>query len=176
MSELDEEWTKKLAEAEMRARAAGRGDVVDYLNLRASNDEARSVGLDWLLTTMTMLAGQLNREGGGSLRLERNDAHRFHVGRSTMVGTLLTFRTGVRAVFVQAGWPRSPQDGIVRGGGLAMAQINHFGQPRANRELLLVRPKPAQAPQWQIIGQASGSSPEPLREEHLRQHLLRLIN
>ncbi|HVG38219.1 MAG TPA: hypothetical protein VM870_02960 [Pyrinomonadaceae bacterium] len=176
MSELDEEWARRLAEAEARARVSGRGDVADYLRLRAGNDAARSAGIDWLLTTCTNLAGVLNRHGSAGVRVERREEHRFRIGLSTMVGTLLTFRAGVRAVSVQAGWPRVPQDGIVRGGGLALAQINHFGNARANQEFLLVRPHPANAPQWQAAGQTPGAPPLYLREEHLIQHLSRLLN
>ena len=65
MSELDEEWGRVLAEAERRARTAGRGDLVEYLRLRASNDRARSTGVEWLFATFTQLAGEANRTGAG---------------------------------------------------------------------------------------------------------------
>jgi hypothetical protein len=42
LSELDEAWTIALAEAEARARAAGRADISDYLALRGSNDLIRT--------------------------------------------------------------------------------------------------------------------------------------
>jgi hypothetical protein len=67
-----------------------------------------------------------------------------------MVGTRLTFRYGVRQLLVAAGWPRTPRDGFVRGGGLACAQVQHFGMSKANLELLLVR-NARQVPQWFIV-------------------------
>lgn len=163
-----------MAEAERRARSEGRGDVVEYLNLRAANDEARAVGIAWLLQSFTTLAGELNRHGGASLSVEREDNHRFQAGRSTMVGPRLTFRTGVRRLTIEAGWPRLPQDGIVRRGGLAAARISHFGRPQANEELLLMRAGAARTPQWSVV-EETGLHGEPLTEERVRRHLARLL-
>src|SRR5688500_18535815 len=138
MSELDEEWRQVLAEAERRARSAGRGDLIEYLRLRASNDNARSTGVDWLFETFTALAGEANR-GGAGVQLIRKDGHRFEIGNATMVGKLLTLKSGVRQLMIEAGWPRAPRDGFVPGNGLACGQIRHFGIKSANEELILVR-------------------------------------
>ena len=99
MSELDEAWAFALAEAERRAREQGRGDIAEYLALRASNDLLRSTGIDWLLSTLTLLAGEANR-AGASVRIEKDDAHRFRVGSATMVGPRVTFRAGVRRLTI----------------------------------------------------------------------------
>lgn len=172
MSELDKEWARRVAEAEQRARAAGRGDVAAYLALRASNDMARTVGIEWLLETFTALAGEANR-AGASINLTQQDAHRFHVGNSTMVGRQLTLRTGVRALTVEAGWPRTPRDGIVRGGGLACAKINHFGNRNAGEDLLLIQGIDG-VPQW-IVLERSGARSQ-LSEDRLRHHVARLLS
>ncbi len=134
MSELDEAWAEALAEAQQRAAAAGRRDVAEYLRLRASNDLLRQTGIDWLLNTFTILAGKANR-AGASIQIAREDAHRFQVGNATMVGPLLTLSFGVRALSIEAGWPRAPRDGFVRGGGLACARIKHRGKKSANEDL-----------------------------------------
>ncbi|MGA9994368.1 MAG: hypothetical protein WBP93_03085, partial [Pyrinomonadaceae bacterium] len=76
MSELDEAWALALAEAERRARATGRGDVAEYLALRASNDQARTTATQWLFATFTALAGEANR-AGASVSITKEDAHRF---------------------------------------------------------------------------------------------------
>src|SRR6266702_4577361 len=94
MSELDEAWAQALAEAQQRARAAGRTDVSEYLALRASNDLLRQTGIDWLLATFTTLAGKANR-AGGSIQIEQQATHRFRFGNATMVGALVVFRGGV---------------------------------------------------------------------------------
>ena len=159
-------------EAEKRARAAGRGDVVDYLALRAVNDLARSAGIKWLLETFTALAGEANR-AGASINLSTQDAHRFRVGNSTMVGRSLTLRAGVRAVTVEAGWPRTPRDGIVRGGGLACANVNHFGNRKASEELLLVK-APQSAPQWIALGTSGARTP--FAEDSARHHIKKLLD
>lgn len=172
MSEFEEAWAQMLAEAERRARASGRGDVADYLSLRASNDLARRAGLDWLLSTFIMLAGQANR-AGASVQMQRTDEHRFHVGPATMVGTLLSFSAGVRRLSVEAGWPRSPRDGFVRGNGLACGRIRHLGLRGADDELMLVRDGSQSPPQWVVLEQTGARSP--LVEARMRRHLERFL-
>lgn len=146
MGELDEAWAAALAEAENRARATGRGDLVEYLSLRNSNDLLRRAGIEWLLTSFTTLAGEANR-AGASIQIANQEGHRFRIGASTMVGTMLTLSQGVRTLFVEAGWPRTPRDGIVRGGGLACANIRHLGLANSSEELLLAKTNRG-APSW----------------------------
>ncbi|MDT5262922.1 MAG: hypothetical protein QOC61_1926 [Acidobacteriota bacterium] len=169
---FDEEYERRLAEARERAGARGRGDVLEYLHLKAANDSLRSRGVEWLLDSLNHLAGELNREGAG-LTLTRTEAHRFRVGHSTMVGTRLVLRRGLRALTVEAGWPRGPRDGVVRGGGLASALVGHFGDRRAGEELFLL-PSDADDARWFII-EKNGARTE-LLEERLRRHLTRLLD
>jgi hypothetical protein len=166
VSELDEAWAMALAEAERQARATGRADIADYIALRASNDLMRRTGIEWLLSTLMTLAGEANRTGVG-IRIEKEDGHRFRVGSATMVGTRLTFRAGVRALIIEAGWPRTPADGFVRGGGLACGRIGHFGKRAADEELMLVRSTTG-VPEWAIL-EKEGTR-QPLAEARLRRH------
>jgi hypothetical protein len=172
LSELEDEWARRLAEAEQRAHASGRGDVADYLALRALNDLARNAGVEWLLAAFTEHAGEANRAGAG-IRLANTDAHRFRVGASTMVGRRLTLTVGVRVLTIEAGWPRTPRDGIVRGGGLAAARITHFGNPPANDELLLMQ-KAGDAPRWMALDPA-GVRPT-LEAARVRLHVSKLLD
>ena len=172
MSELDEEWARALALAEQRARAAGRGDVAEYLALRASNDLVRTTSIEWLLATFTALAGEANRAGAG-IQVTRADAHHFRAGNGTMVGQLLTFRSGVRSLMIEAGLPRAPRDGFIRGGGLACAHIKHFGDRTSDEELLLVRSSESSAPQWLVL-ERSGTRSQ-LFENRMRHHLRRFL-
>jgi hypothetical protein len=149
MGELDEAWAAALSEAERKARLAGRGEVAEYLALKNTNDLLRTAGVDWLLTEFTVQAGEANR-AGASIQIAKQEGHRFTAGTSTMVGHLLTLTNGVRTLYVEAGWPRTPRDGVVRGGGLAAANIRHLGIKRANEELLLARAKTG-APAWKSI-------------------------
>jgi hypothetical protein len=171
MSEFDEEWARVLEEAERRARAGGRGDVVEYLSLRQTNDFARNAGADWLFSTFAEHAGLANR-AGAAIRIERRDAHRFALGNSTMVGTLLTLQRGLRSLMVEVGWPRAPRDGIVRGGGLASARIRHFGLRNADEELLLVYAE-ENKPLWVVL-EKTGTRTR-LLEERVRLHIDRLL-
>jgi len=172
LDNLDEEYERLVAEAQARARGGGRSTAHDYLDLRAANDAARERAVEWLLELFTAAAGELNRKGAG-LTLARTDAHRFRVGNSTMVGERLVLRRGVRALTVEAGWPRAPRDGIVRGGGLASALVGHFGDARAGEELLLV-PEPDSDPRWFVI-EKTGDRAE-LHPKHLKRHLSRLLD
>lgn len=171
MSELDVEWAQVLAEAERRARAAGRGDLVEYLRLRASNDQARATGIEWLFETFTRLAGAANR-AGASIQFSRKEGHSFEVGNATMVGALLTLKAGVRQLMIEAGWPRAPRDGFVSGNGLASARIRHFGNRSANEDLLLIR-SPSGIPQWLVL-ERSGARPQ-LLEARVRHHLRKFL-
>jgi hypothetical protein len=178
LSELEAEWARRLAEAEARARHAGRSDVADYLALRALNDVARNVGIEWLLAAFTEHAGEANRTAtDASISVEHRDAHRFRVGNSQMVGRRLTLVAGVRSLTVEAGWPRTPRDGIVRGGGLAAARISHFGRRRDDDELLLVQNAAgdATAPCWFILD-ADGARRAAFKEARVSQHVARLLH
>ena len=171
MSSFDEEYEQRLAEARARAGTRGRDDVLDYLSVRATNDRLRAAGVTWLLDSFTALAGELNRAGAG-LTIARQEAHRFRVGHSTMVGTQLVIRNGIRALTVEAGWPRAPGDGIVRGGGLACARLTHFGDAEAGEELLLA-PWGQDATRW--LSARDRGPHEEFLEDRVRRHVGRLL-
>ena len=86
-----------------------------------------------------------------------------------MVGNLITFTNGVRTLFVEAGWPRVPRDGFVRGGGLACANIRHLGLKTANEELLLTKSHNG-TPVWKSLQHTS------LHESHMRRHIAILLD
>lgn len=170
MSSFDEDYERKVADARERANAQGRGDVVDYLSLRAANDSMRARAVEWLLGAFAAAAGEMNR-AGATLTLARTEAHRFRVGHSTMVGTRIVFARGLRSITIEAGWPRGPRDGIVRGGGLASALVGHFGNRKADEELLLLPFE--EEPRWLIV-EKTGARTE-FFEDRVRTHLNRLL-
>lgn len=172
MSELDEAWNLVLAEAEQRARAAGRTDIAQYLALRNSNDLLRQTGLDWIVDIFTGIAAEANR-AGASLQITRDETHRFKAGNSTMVGRLLTLRNGVRTLFVEVGWPRTPRDGFVSGNGLARGNIRHLGMKSADLELLLSHSEGG-PPQWLVLTQPGRSAS--LHERDAREQIAILLD
>ena len=145
MHELDEIWSNMLDEAITKAKASGRGDVAEYLALKASNDQLRSTGVRWLFESLIEIAAEFNRDNS-SISIENENPHRFAFGNSHLVGSLLRFRQGVRCLTVEAGWTRTPADGFMRGNALAGARIVHFGLAQQNNELVLLRSN--DAPQW----------------------------
>ncbi len=145
MNELEEVWARKLNAALVRAQTAGRGDVADYLTLRATNDALRQTGLRWLLDSALEIAAFANR-GDGGLTIETEKQHRFNIGNSTLHGAQILFRQGVRCLTVEAGWTRAPADGFMRGGALAIGRLAHFGLSKHNIELFLALEN--DAPSW----------------------------
>jgi hypothetical protein len=170
MSELDEAWAAALSEAEQKARLTGRKDVAEYLSLKNSNDLLRKAGVQWLIESFTVAAGEANRRGA-SIQISRNIDHRFRIGNSTMVGQLVTLTFGVRTLFVEAGWPRVPRDGIVRGGGLACANIRHLGLRNASEELLLAKTNSG-APGWKSLTTQRPT----LHESDIHRHISILLD
>ena len=162
MSELEDAWAAELVEAAARARAQGRTDIAEYLALRTSNDLIRRIAGDWLLTMFTTTAGEANR-AGAAIQISTDVAHRFRVGNASMVGSLLSLGSGVRKVLVEVGWPRTPRDGFIRGGGLACGNIKHVGIKGANEELRLVVDALG-TPTWIVMG-GHGSHEVPERGE-----------
>lgn len=157
MNELEEVWAQMLDRATKAARAAGRGDVADYLDLKAANDLIRRTSVKWLFDSLTEIASRHNRSGfDAAILIENENPHNFPVEKANMVGSLLRLRQGVRCLTIESGWTRTPADGFMRGGALAAAKITHFGISRANEELILTRAN--NLPQWFSITKSGQTS------------------
>jgi hypothetical protein len=165
VTELDKFWAEEIAQALEKAKAAGRQDIADYLNLRASNDFLRSAAVKWLMREFAHL-GEEFRLKGRQITLETNTSHSFVIGHSTMVGSRLAFRCGLRGLTIEAGWTRTPEHGFMRGGGLAFARLSHYGFARKTRELLLI--KIDERPVWVI--QEDEQLRTPLFEDFFHEH------
>jgi sugar phosphate isomerase/epimerase len=168
MDELDETWRRMIMEATVRAKSEGRADVADYLALKANNDALRSAGCRWLFESFLELSEQANKQGI-RLDIENENPHRFSVGHSTMVGSLLRFRHGVRSLTVEAGWTRTPADGFMRNGSLAHARIIHFGMSKANAEMILIKTG-ENSPQWFALDSHGGR--KPFSSHNLQEHFV----
>ena len=171
MSELDEAWALGLAQAEARARAEGRTDIADYLALRTSNDLIDESPRSGSWTLFKTAAGEANRDGA-AIQVAAADSHRFKVGNAFMVGRRVEFTRGVRVLQVEVGWPRTPSDGFIRGGGLASANIKHVGIKPANDELRLIL-NAAGTPSWMV--QLKHGERRELHEADVRKHVAVLL-
>lgn len=145
MNELDEIWAQKLNEARIKAQADGRGDVADYLALKAMNDMIRQTSVKWLFDSIIEIASFENRNGT-SITIENENSHQFAFGNANLVGSRLNLRQGVRCLILEAGWTRTPADGFMRGGALAIARISHFGISKHNADLFLISEN--NSPSW----------------------------
>ena len=164
MDELDASWAQMLMAASERAAVSGRADVAEYLRLKATNDTIRAAGVKWLLKTFIEAAF----EQSSSLNIEREEGHEFTHGTSTMAGTLLSIRYGVRCLNIEAGWTRAPSHGIMREAALARANILHFGRSRENESLKLVRV--TDLPEWVLPSGATFCL------EDVRRHVQKLLS
>ncbi len=162
MPELDQIWTDLLDHASLRAIESGRSDLAEYLSLKLANDTIRQVGVDWLFQALIDLAMEAS-ETHPHMNIDRVSPHSFKVGTSNMVGSLIQVQQGVRCMSLEAGWVRTPSDGIMRNGALALARIRHFGMSTEDAEYKLIRAEPL--PVW-IDGQKVE-----IRTDEIRQHL-----
>ncbi len=145
MNELDRVWSTMLSRAIENAKNGERGDVADYLSLRAANDLRREAGIKWLFDSLIELATD-RRAAARGVTVERLDPHSFQHGRSNLKGSRISLYKGVRCLSVEAGWTRTPADGFMRGGALAAARVSHFGMPKLTEHLHLVPHN--EAPEW----------------------------
>ena len=167
MTELDSLWSKMLDEAAAKSLHLGQSDIAEYLRLKAANDTIRSIGVGWLMDTVIEIAGQLSRDHA-VLVIEREEPHSFAHGNSNMAGSLLRVSYGVRCLTLEAGWTRTPRDGIMHGHTLAFARISHFGLLKKGAEFRLVHSETL--PQWlDKTGNTVDSS-------ELRRHLDMLLD
>jgi hypothetical protein len=172
MNELEQIWTRKLSEARAQAESSGREDVAEYLALRATNDLIRRASIEWLFDSLLEIAADANRDGAAKIIIETNDSHRFQSGNSSLAGSFLSLRQGVRCLTIEAGWTRQPADGFMRGGALALARLAHFGISRENEDLILL--KDADAPGWFAVD-ASGTR-KPFDAKDLQRHFQILLD
>lgn len=136
MDELEASWAEMLVAASERAALHGREDVAEYLRLKATNDAIRAAGVKWLLDAFIETAFEHH---GSAIKIDTEEGHAFAHGASTMAGTRLTIRYGVRCLEVEAGWTRVPGHGIMREAALARANVLHFGRSGENDGLKLVQ-------------------------------------
>jgi hypothetical protein len=167
MTELDEVWNRMLGDAASSARAEGRHDVAEYLSLKAANDTIRATGVKWLFDSILEIAGETNR-GNVSISIERVEPFSFSHQGANLVGSQLRLLLGVRCLIIEAGWTRTPSDGFMRGGSLAVARFRHFGIPKANTELTLI--KGDTVPVW--VESARPEMKSGLTTEDLRKHFI----
>lgn len=155
-----------LAAAAEKARASGRNDVAAYLHLKASNDLIRQASVNWMLDTLIEHAASANRSNL-AIAIERVEPYSFsHLG-ANLVGSCLSLRYGVRCLTVETGWTRTPADGFLRGGGLALARFRHFGVPKAGAILSLTNND--EMPAWRIVN--GDSVADRIQSHYLREHV-----
>ena len=145
MNLTEEVWQEKLDKALQAAQLHERGDIAEYISLKASNDAIRTHSVKWLIETVSEIVFAFNTRGA-RIKLEQADSHRFSHQKADLTGSRLKLQHGIRCLTLEAGWTRQPGDGFMRGGALVFARITHFGFPKEAEELVLL--KYENQPQW----------------------------
>ena len=154
-----------LGQAIKNAAAGGNSDAAEYLKLKAQNDAVREAGVRWLFESLIAIATDRPHALSG-VAVERIEPHNFAYEHSNIAGSLIRIRYGVRCLTLEAGWTRTPADGFMRGGSLAIARIVHFGMPRNNSDLMLVRS--ADSAVWNEV--TAAGDPMLFDSERLQRH------
>ena len=145
VDELEQIWPQMLDAAAQKAVADGRRDLAEYIRLKATNDAIRTTAVAWLVDAFIEAASEAMRFRP-NLFVEREDPYTFKRGNSTMVGTLVDMKQGVRKLSLATGWARHPSHGIMEKGALAFARFTHLGMPKQASELRLAHGE--DLPQW----------------------------
>ncbi len=171
MTELDQMWSRLMADAASKAVDSGRDDIGEYLQLKVTNDLIRSRGIKWLFDSIVEIA--LSDAANASLvQVERVDPHYFMRSNSRIVGSCIHIRRGVRCLTIEAGWTRTPSDGIMHRAALAAARISHFGVKKAETDLVLVYGD--EFPLWHR--ENSNGQREILESDDLKRHFRFLLD
>jgi hypothetical protein len=170
VAEITEFWSEIVAGHSGEQGALKTGIVADFIALKASNDEIRNRAVEWLIGSFTELAAHANRHNI-PIEIERMEPHNFPAYGANMVGVKTNFRHGIRCLTVEAGWTRTPTDGFMRGGALAIAHIRHFGLKQHNTDLALL--KVNEKPQWFLID--NDNTAHPIEFENLVRHMSMLV-
>ncbi len=137
MEEFEALWLNSLQIAKEKAKSIGNKDLVEYLDLKISNDRTRFEASKLLFESFTQVA-QEKIADGYNLEIQTQSPHQFQMNQSVLTGHLLTISFGICRFTVEVGWTRKPEDGFMRKGALACAKITHFGKPEHNAQLLLL--------------------------------------
>lgn len=137
MTMSEEFWMTLLDEEIARGSVSAEGVFQDYLSVRGVNNDLRVRATDWLFGSFTELSERLANQGL-ELHLERNDDVRFAFLGATLIGSAVAFSNGVRRLSCEVGSIKAPGHGIIKGGGIAIARISHFGIPEKEQILRLV--------------------------------------
>jgi hypothetical protein len=154
--------------------------AAEYYALKAANDRLREWGKQWLWNALDRLSSEISREltdkaNQAPLQVGRQE-WQFTFEGATLVGDRFGARCRTNTLVVEIGWPRLPQHGYIKDGGLARARIgfsqNVMIEPRTVAELVL-RKNGEGDPLWYVI--TNKKPGERLTESRLRSYLEMLL-
>lgn len=137
MTTSEEFWLKLLDEQIALGNVSADGVFQDYLTVRGVNNEMRGNATEWLFKSFEYTALRLTSDGF-ALSPDCAELSSFSFSGATLSGPSIAFPFGVRKLTCEVGSIKAPGDGIIKGGGIAIARISHFGMPEKEQFLRLV--------------------------------------
>jgi hypothetical protein len=137
MTASDEFWLKLLDQEIARGTVSAEGVFQDYLAVRGANNDIRNNAAEWLFETVLQFSEKLNANGF-EIITERNAESQFVFHWATLTGPSMFFSNGIRRLSCEVGSIKAPGHGIIKGGGIAIARLSHFGIPEKDQILRLV--------------------------------------
>ena len=132
----EEFWHRLLDEEIARGTVTAEGVFEDYLAVRGANNEIRDSATEWLFRSFDELAERLRLQAF-ECSVERSDESQFNFLGATLTGPAIFFSHGVKRLSCEVGSIKAPGHGIIKGGGVAVARISHFGMPEKEQFLRL---------------------------------------
>jgi hypothetical protein len=130
-------WSKLLDDEIARGNVSAEGVFQDYLSVRGANNEIRNDAAEWLFESFVAFSNRLSSDGF-QISVERNTDTRFAFHWATLSGSSIIVSNGLRKLSCEVGSIKAPGDGIIKGGGIAIARLSHFGIPEKDQILRLL--------------------------------------
>lgn len=148
--------------------------AAEYLALKATNDQLRERGKQWLLDKLTKLCAEANRNlvtQPDQVGIQTGTQEwQFKVENATMAGERFGARYRYKTLTVEVGWPRLPEHGFLTDSALARARVsfsqNTMLQPEVIADLVFKKVGSGETAWFVFKNRQSG---EQITEARLRE-------
>jgi len=137
MTTSDDFWLKLLDQEIERGTVSAEGVFQDYLSVRGANNSIRKHAAEWVFSSFLKFSEKLT-SNGFQIVMEEKTESQFVFEGATLTGPSMVFTSGVRNLSCEVGSIKAPGHGIIKGGGIAIARLSHFGIPERNQILRLI--------------------------------------
>jgi len=137
MTTSEQFWSRLLDEEIARGNVSAEGVFQEYLSVRGANNNIRNEAAEWLFGSFVKFTQRLVSDGF-QISVERNEESQFAFHWATLSGPSIVVSNGLRKLSCEVGSIKAPGHGIIKGGGIAIARLSHFGIPEKDQILRLI--------------------------------------